>query len=271
MNNLGYTKNLFILPFDHRGTFEKAGFSAKGETGKDISSIKQIIYEAFKKSLDTVENGAILVDEQYGDAILKDAKEKGYTILLTIEKSGEEDFVFEYSEDFRSHIQKYEPNFAKVLIKVENGISDLTKNNLKKLSDFCHLENIKLMVEIVSNGNLDLILKTISELQNVKVEPDVWKIEGMENELDYSQIVEEARRNGRDKVSIVILGRGESKELVEKWIKTGSKTPGVIGFAIGRTVFWEPLMQFKDGKITREEAVNKISENYIYFYNLFNS
>lgn len=261
--NLGYTKNLFILPFDHRSTFEKAGFD-------DISQVKQIIYEAFKKSLDTVENAAILVDEQYGDAILKDAKQNGYTTLLTIEKSGQENFVFEYGEDFEAHIEKYAPDFAKVLIKVNLGLSDLTKNNLKKLSDYCHSHDLKFLCEIVSGGNSDLILKTISELQNFGVEPDVWKVEGMEDELDYSQIVEEAKRLGRDNVSIVILGRGESREMVEKWIKTGSKTPGVIGFAIGRTIFWEPLMEFKDGKITREEAIDQISKNYIYFYGVFN-
>lgn len=262
--NLGYTEKLFILPFDHRGTFEKAGF-------KDISAQKQIIYEAFKKSLEEVKNAAILVDEEYGDSILKDAKQNGYTTLLTIEKSGEEDFVFEYGEDFRTHIQKYEPNFAKVLIKVKDGISELTKNNLKKLSDFCHLENVKLMVEIVANGNLDIILKTISELQNAKIEPDVWKIEGTQEELDYRQIVEAARMNGRDEVSVVILGRGESRETVEEWIKTGSKIKGIIGFAIGRTIFWEPLIMLRDGKITREEAVDQISKNYISFYNLFNN
>lgn len=263
ITNLGYTKKLFILPFDHRNTFEKAGF-------EDISDQKQIIYEAFKKSVDTVENGAILVDEQYGDEILKDAKQNGYTILLTVEKSGQEDFIFEYGEDFASHIEKYNPDFTKVLIKVQNGLSDLTKNNLKKVNDYCRSHNLKFLLEIVSGGNLDLILKTISELQLAEIEPDVWKVEGMENEFAYEQIVQEARRNGRDNVSIVILGRGENKELVEKWIKTGSKTQGVIGFAIGRTIFLEPLSQFKDGKITREEAVSKISGNYIYFYNLFN-
>ena len=264
INNLGYAKNLFILPFDHRSTFEKAGF-------KDIASLKQIIYEAFEKSLSTVQNAAILVDEEYGDAILKDAKGKGYTVLLTIEKSGQDDFIFEYGNDFVSHIQKYEPDFAKVLIKVANSPSDLTKNNLKRINDYCHSKDIKFLVEIVSGGNLDLILKTIVELQNFGVEPDVWKIEGMENKSEYEQIVEKVKRNGRENVSVVILGRGENLELVEKWIKTGSKIPGIIGFAIGRTIFWEPLTEFKNGKITREEAILQISKNYIYFYNLFNT
>jgi len=264
MNNLGYTNNLFILAFDHISTFHEAGF-------KDISSLKQIIYEAFKRSLSVVENGAILIDEQYGDAILKDAKENGYTIVLRLEKSGQEDFVFEYGEDFAAHIEKYNPDFAKVVLKIKNGLSVLTKNNLKKLSDYCHVNGYKFLLEILAEGQLELILKTISELQNSGIEVDVWKVEGMQNESSYEKIVSEAKKDGRENVSIVILGRGENRALVEKWLKTGSKISGVIGFAVGRTIFWESLLEFTNGNISREQAVEQISENYKYFYEIFNS
>lgn len=264
MQNLGYTKPLFILAFDHRSTLEKTGF-------QNIPQLKQIIYEAFKKSIGIIppESAAILVDEQYGNLILKDAQQNSYNTVITIEKSGQEDFLFEYGEEFGQHIEKYNPQFAKVNFKIKNEISDLSKNNLRKLSDYCHSHSVKFLLELISGGNVNLILKTIVELQDFGIEPDVWKIEGMEDDLDYQSIIEEIKKDGRDNVSMVILGRGESKELVEKWIKTGSKMLGIIGFAIGRTIFWEPLNMFRDAKITREEAVNKISENYKYFYNLF--
>ncbi len=264
VQNLGYTKPLFILAFDHRASLEKEGF-------KDIPALKQIIYEGFKKSLNVVQNAALLVDEQYGDLILKDAKSKGYTILIPIEKAGREDFVFEYGDDFVSHIQKYSPDFAKVVIDIKNGMNDETKANLKKLNEYCHSTGLKFMLELISGGNVSLILKTIVELQDFGVEPDVWKVEGMENDLDYLSIIQEAKRNGRENVNLVILGRGESKELVEKWIKAGSKIKGIIGFAIGRTIFLEALTQFNNGKISREEAVEQISANYIHFYEIFNS
>ncbi len=271
--SIGYTKDLFILPFDHRSTFEKAGFSAKGGPAsgwKDIAGLKLLIYEAFKKSQSTIgEGAAILVDEKYGEKILLDAKENGITTLLTIEKSGREDFEFEYEKEFAEHIIKFSPTFAKVLIKVRNGITDLTKENLKKLNSFCFGNGIKLLIEIVSDGNLDLILKSIADLQDFSVEPDVWKVEGMDKREDLEKIVDLARRDGRNEVSIVILGRGEGKERVSNWIKVGAGVPGVIGFAVGRTVFWDPISEFNSEKINREEAIEKISENYIYFYNLF--
>ncbi len=262
MNNLGYTKPLFILAFDHRASLEKDGL-------KDIPSLKQIIYEAFEKSLSTVQNAALLVDEEYGDPILKDAKSKGYKILVPIEKAGREDFIFEYGDEFVSHIQKYSPDFAKVVISIKNGVSDETKTNLKKLNEYCHSVDLKFVLEVVSGGDVNLILKTIVELQNFGVEPDVWKVEGMDNVLDYQSIIQEAKKDGRDNVSIVILGGGEEKEVVEKWIRTGSKLPGIIGFAIGRTIFLKPLLDFTNDKIEREEAVEQISANYINFYKLF--
>lgn len=264
--NLGYTKPLFMLAFDHQSTFEKAGVD-------NISELKQIIYEGFKRSLGVVQNAAILIDEKYGDEILKDAKKNGHTVAIKIEKSGQEGFIFEYGEDFASHIGKYNPDFAKVVVKVasreQNDVSDLTKNNLKKLSDYCHSHEVKFLLELISDSNVNLILKTIVELQDVAVEPDVWKIEGMESDLDYLSIVQEARKNGRDNVSIVILGRGEDKETVEGWIKASSKIPGIIGFAIGRTIFWRPVIEFNSAKITKERAIEQISQNYIHFYKLF--
>ena len=94
-------------------------------------------------------------------------------------------------------------------------------------------------------------------------------MEGMGKEEDYRVFAERARIDGRDNVGIVILGRGAEQEVVEKWITAGAKIEGVIGFAVGRTVFWDPLVLFKDGKISRDEAVDQISKNFQHFYNLF--
>ncbi len=187
MNNLGYDKPLFILPFDHRNTFEKASFSKE-----EIISSKEIIYAGFQKAL---LNGvpkdlsAILVDEEFGDKVLKDAKEKGFTILLTTEKSGGEEFDFEY-EDFEDHIKKYAPACGKALIKVKIGQTSYGQEKLKKLSVFCHDNGYKFLLEIVSGGDKNLILETIRNLQDFAVEVDVWKLEGMEKEEENGALIE---------------------------------------------------------------------------------
>jgi myo-inositol catabolism protein IolC len=101
------------------------------------------------------------------------------------------------------------------------------------------------------------------------VEPDIWKLEGMETEKEYQDIVAQAQNEGRQDVKIVILGRGETQENVEKWIKIGAKVKGIIGFAIGRTIFRNPLTEYINGKIEKNQAIEIISNNFLHFYNLF--
>lgn len=261
MSDLGYTKNLFILPFDHRGSFEK---EFEKET---IASLKYIIYEAFKKAVsETIpkENAAILVDEEYGDAVLRDAKNQGYTIILTTEKSGEKEFAFEYGNEFGKHIEKYQPAFVKALIRYTPNAN---WDKLKFLSDYCRNNNYKFLLEVLLNSQNALL--AIDDLHKKGIEPDVWKLEGMETTKDYENVVEKIQEENRQDVGLVILGRGENEDVVKKWLETGATVKGVIGFAVGRTIFFEPLKKFRDGKINNEQTIEMIKEKFVYFYNIF--
>jgi 5-dehydro-2-deoxygluconokinase len=114
-----------------------------------------------------------------------------------------------------------------------------------------------------------MMVEAIHELQDAGVEPDVWKVEGLDLSLDCEKIVAAARRNGRDNVSCIVLGRGESDEKVREWLTTAATVPGFIGFAVGRTDFWDPLVAWRDGKVTREEAVAQIATRYREFVDVF--
>jgi len=299
MNNLGYDKLLFILPFDHRSSFEKGMFGVEegnltSEIIERIKEEKQIIYEGFVKAISekiSKELAGILVDEQFGKEIIKNAVENGYLTLLPTEKSGQKEFAFEYG-DFGQHIKNLNPTFAKALVRFnpqdEVDSKQRQTNMLKRLSDFCHENGYKFLVEILieaSNSQLlnvnqdkekfdkelrpELAAQIIEEFQDSGVEPDVWKMEGAEKEDHYRLMVEKARRGGRKNVGIIVLGRGAKREQVEKWITTGAKVNGVIGMAVGRTVFWDPLILYRDGKASREQTANQISKNFQYFYDLF--
>jgi 5-dehydro-2-deoxygluconokinase len=111
--------------------------------------------------------------------------------------------------------------------------------------------------------------ETIEELQNAGVEPDVWKVEGLDRREDCEAIVRSARRNGRDHVGCIILGRGEDDRKVREWLKTASGVPGFIGFAVGRTTFWNPLVDWRAKRIKREDAVNRIARRYREFVDTF--
>ncbi|MFH1186615.1 MAG: DUF2090 domain-containing protein [Candidatus Levyibacteriota bacterium] len=294
----GYTKNLFILPFDHRGSFVKKLLGKEGSlTPEDkdyIISQKKIIYQAFKKAIKEKvpkENAAILIDEEFGDEILKDASLNGINIILTVEKSGQKEFTFEY-DDFENHIEKYNPSFVKVLIRYNPDDDNLSKKRqqekLKKLSDYCAGKNNKFLLEVLVIATKEQLLKAngskkeyinsqrpflaaraIEELQNSGIEPDVWKLEGTESRTGYEEIVKIATREKRDQVGVIVLGGGQEREEVERWIKIAREVKGIIGFAVGRTIFWQPLLDLKSGKITKEETIHKISENFTYFTNIF--
>jgi len=296
----GYQKPLYILPFDHRGSFETGMFGWKGALNADqtaqIAAAKQVIYDGFQQAIAQgapKEKGGILVDEQFGAAILHDAAEKGLTFACPAEKSGQEEFDFEYGEDFAKHIEAIHPTFCKVLVRYNpEGDEKLNREQagrLNRLSDYLHAANRSLyMFELLvpaEKAQLEkvkgdkkaydrelrpqLMIDTIKELQNAGVEPDVWKIEGLDRREDCVKIVETAQVGGRGSVGCIILGRGEDDRKVREWLATAASVPGFIGFAVGRTDFWDPLVAWRDKKTSRETAVDTIASRYLEFVNLF--
>ena len=114
-----------------------------------------------------------------------------------------------------------------------------------------------------------LMVQAIHELQDAGVEPDIWKIEGLDRGEDCEKMVAAARRNGRGKVGCIILGRGENEDKVREWLTTAAAVPGFIGFAVGRTDFWDPLVDWRSGKETRNAAVARIASHYREFVDIF--
>src|SRR5215471_4130594 len=300
MTTLGFNRPLYLLPFDHRGTFQTKMFGWSGtlrpEQTAEIAAAKQVIYDAFRAALAAgvpKEKAGILVDEQFGAAILHDAAAQGFTTACPAEKSGQEEFDFEYGEDFAKHIEAFHPTFCKVLVRYNpEGDRDLNKRQagrLKQLSDYLHRKNRSLFMfellvppEKVQLARLNgdkraydiqlrpkLMVQAIEQLQEAQVEPDVWKIEGLDRREDCTKIVAAARRGGRDHIGCIILGRGEDDQKVREWLSTASTVPGFIGFAVGRTSFWDPLVAWRAKKIARAEAVNDIVRRYREFVDIF--
>jgi myo-inositol catabolism protein IolC len=298
----GFDKPLYIQPFDHRGSFETGMFGWKGtltaEQTAQIATAKQVIYDGFKAAVAAgvpKEKAGILVDEQFGAAILRDAGDQGYITACPAEKSGQEEFDFEYGDDFVQHIEAFHPTFCKVLVRY-NPESDQELNRrqsarLRHLSEYLQGEGRSLfMFELLvppEKTQLDqlkgdkkaydlkvrpgLMVQVIQQLQDAHVEPDVWKVEGLDRREDCERVVAVARRGGRDRVGCIVLGRGESDKKVGEWLTVAAGVPGFIGFAVGRTDFWEPLVSWRDKKITREAAVTEIARHYREFVNLFES
>jgi 5-dehydro-2-deoxygluconokinase len=297
---IGFDKPLYILPFDHRGSFQTKMFGWKGtltsEQTAQIAGTKQVIYDGFRAAVAAgvqKEKAGILVDEQFGAEILHDAAKQGYSTSCPAEKSGQDEFDFEYGEDFAKHIEAFHPTFCKVLVRY-NPEGDKVLNQrqaarLKRLADYVHSKGkCMFMFELLvpaEKAQMDrvkgdkkaydldirpgLMVQAIQQLQDAGVEADVWKIEGLDRSDDCKKIVAIARRNRRDKVGCIVLGRGEDDRKVHEWLATAAPVPGFIGFAVGRTTFWDPLMDWRDKKTTREAAVAEISRRYREWADIF--
>ena len=298
---LGYDGKLYILAFDHRGSFQKKMFGIEGapneEQTRTISDAKRLIFEGFRKAVaeGAPKDGAgILVDEQFGADLVREAEKEGFIFAMPVEKSGQNEFDFEYGDDFGKHIEDFNPNFSKVLVRYnpegDQGMNERQTARLKKLSDWLHANNRKFLFELLVpgepaqlesvGGDEDrydkevrpaLMVRVIKELQDAGVEPDIWKIEGIDAREDCERISEQVRSGGRDDVVCVVLGRGANDAAVEHWLKTGAGVPGYVGFAIGRTIWWDSLKGFLSGDVEREEAADQIAKKYRHFIDVYGS
>ena len=296
----GYDRPLYVQPFDHRGSFETKMFGwhsplSDAQTA-EIATAKRVIYDGFLAALAggvPKEKAAILVDEQFGAAILRDATSKSIVTACPAEKSGQPEFTFEYGEDFARHIEAFDPTFCKVLVRYNpEGDGALNKRQaagLKRLSDFLGSRGrSRFMFELLvppEKMQLDrlagdkraydlqlrprLVVEAIRELQDRGVEPDIWKLEGLDRREDCERVVAAARSGGRHAVGCIVLGRGEDDRKVREWLETAAAVPGYIGFAIGRTVFWDPLTAWRSKQVTREATVAEIARRYREFVDLF--
>ena len=290
--SLGYNRPLYLLPFDHRLSYVIDMFKFTPPLTTDdhdaVVDSKQVIYDGFRQALGSgvpMSRAGILVDEEFGAGILRDATRNGYVTALSTEKSGSDEFEFEYGDSFAEHIEAFGPTFAKVLVRY-NPEDDAAINRrqtlrLKQLSNYCLGAGQLFMFELLvpaTKAQLDrvqgdknaydveirpqLMLETIHTLQDAGVEPDIWKIEGLDRREDCERVVEAARRGGRPEVGCIVLGRGADEQKVVGWLETAASVPGFIGFAVGRTTFWDAVADYEAKRATRQEAASRIAERF---------
>lgn len=285
-------QRLYILSFDHRGSFKKGLMGITGEpTGQErerISKLKALIYDGFQRA---VADGAprsscgVLVDEEFGADIARSVQAAGLTLAMPIERSGQDEFDFEFGEQFPEHIEAFDPDFAKVLVRYNpDGDADLNRRQRERLallSEWLHVHDRKFLLELLvpaTAAQLDqvagdkdaydrdlraaLVVRTLAELQGAGVEPDIWKIEGLEARADCERVVEQAQASGRKDVRCVVLGRGADLDRVAHWLKVAAPVAGYVGLAIGRTIWLEALSEHVAGRLERDAAITQIAANY---------
>ena len=297
---LGYDGKLYVLAFDHRGSFQKKMFGIQGdptpEETETIADAKRLIFEGMVAA---VSRGAapgatgVLVDEEFGSDIPFRAHADGLKLAMPVEKSGQPEFDFEYGDDFAAHIEKFPVDFSKVLVRYNpDDDADMNKvqlERLKVLADWLHANDRKFLFELLVpategqlasvDGDTDrydaelrpaFMREAIKAIQDGGVEVDIWKIEGVDEREDAEMLAEQTRSGeGREGVVCVLLGRGASTEKVEHWLRQAAPVEGFIGFAIGRSIWWDALKAFLAGDLGREAAASQIAEHYLHFVRVY--
>jgi len=297
---LGYDGKLYILAFDHRGSFQKKMFGIQGdptpEETETIADAKRLIFEgmelAVQRGVDAAATG-VLVDEQFGSDIPKRAKEDGLQLAMPVEKSGQDEFDFQYGADFGKHIDEFDVHHSKVLVRYnpdgDAAMNERQLGRLKELADWLHANDRKFLFELLVpaeqaqldsvGGDTDrydaelrpaLMKRAIQEIQDYGIEVDIWKIEGVDAREDAEMLAEQTRTGaGREGVVCVLLGRGASDDKVDHWLRQAAPVEGFVGFAIGRSIWWDALKGFLDGSLDRPAAAEKVADNYLRFVKVY--
>jgi 5-dehydro-2-deoxygluconokinase len=298
---LGYDGKLYILAFDHRGSFQKKMFGIEGDPTAEqtatIADAKHLIFEGMIKAVETGslpgDEIGVLVDEQFGDDVPAEAKARGLKLAMPVEKSGQDTFDFEYGEDFADHILAFDPDFSKVLVRYNpDGDADANRTQLeklKRLADWLHANDRLFLFELLVpaepaqleqvGGDADrydaelrpeLMRLAIQEIQEFGIEVDIWKIEGVDERSDCEMLAKQTREGeGRENVVCVVLGRGASDAKVDQWLTAAAPVDGFVGFAIGRSIWWDALKGFLDGSVQREDATQQVADNYLRFIKVY--
>jgi myo-inositol catabolism protein IolC len=296
---VGYSKPLYLLAFDHRGSFERDLFDASQPISEQVRTgivdAKEVIYEGFVEATGRGvphDAAGILVDEQYGASVARQARRAGNVLAMPVEKSGQPEFDFERGEEFGRHIEDFDPTFAKVLVRYNpQGDAELNRRQTERLAGlgaWLHDRDRKFLFELLVPATSeqldrvgsdqrrydreirpDLVVQVIHAMQEGGVEPDIWKIEGLDSAGDCTRVVAEARKGGRDGVCCIVLGRGADEAQVIEWLHVAARVPGFDGFAVGRTLWEGPLREYVTGKTNRSAAVQAIADRYLETVNGF--
>ncbi|MDA8021067.1 MAG: DUF2090 domain-containing protein [Thermoanaerobaculia bacterium] len=296
MKSVGYDRQLYIQPFDHRGSFTKGFFGLQGppeiaighDQHSQVADAKTLVYRGLLRAIEKgvpAEMVGILIDTQFGSHIIADAKSKGIPVAVCLEKSGQPVFDFEYGAAWQDHVRFVRPDILKVLVRHHPHFDEAGRieqmTRLKQISDFVHAsDEFYFMFELLVPASTDedkamgarydverrpgLMIEAIREIQNFGIEPDIWKIEGLDREEDARAVAATTQADGRDAVGNILLGRGSDRDSVHKWLRVAAPLEGYIGFAVGRTNFKTPLQEYLASPSAQaaEQAIEQIADNY---------
>ena len=268
--------NLYILAFDHRKVLRDL-FPGKDE--KQYSELKLLTLDALSQVASEIPgNFGYLVDEEYGSQAALETKARGLTLAMPVEASRTPEMVLQYGDDFPKHIEKFKPDVVKTLIFHSSSDDPERKERqihlLKRIQDWCQDNQYDYMVEIIINqseistrsriletGLFPELRLTMAELSGAGIAPEIWKIEGLDSE-DHTKQIGELKIFEEFNAKLIVLGSGASLVDVRTWVGNAAKAPNYTGFAVGRSVWQEPIGKYLNSMINAQEMITQVARNF---------
>ena len=286
---------LLILAMDHRASFGRSLFGVRNDRpdpGQQaaMQAAKQLIYAGLARARGRLPGGraGVLVDERFGQAVIDQARSDGTILAVPVERSGRDWFELEWGQDWLEHVGSIRPGFAKVLVRDNPAFPAPQREQqlglLRQVSDALARLGVPLLYELLvpaTSGQLagarrtpdaydrdlrpDLVIGVIADNQAAGVEPAIWKVEGLETAEAARAVVAQMRSGGRDGVRAIVLGRDAPADRLDHWLAVAAPVDGFVGFAIGRSIWEDPISDHNQGRASEEQTISRIAERYLDF------
>ena len=268
---------VYMLATDHRWQWEE-WCDARSIPRTRIPEVKRLAYDGFlraRQQSQTVRDfGALLVDEQYGAAVLADAQKAGVSVGTPAEKAG----AFPLAWSTEPFSRALTGAFVKVLVRHRSdddpAATAAQREKLEALQAWCRGAGKPLVLEILvarrdeeeedefeAVGRPAMIAGFIADSYRRGLAPEFWKIEGTlsadgARTIDAAIAADPAGRQ-------IILGKAADLATIDHWFAAAAASRTAVGFAIGRSVFWEPSAAFLTGARTADAAAAGIADTYL--------
>jgi myo-inositol catabolism protein IolC len=265
----------FIFAFDHRNSFRAVLKAVVGDSSHErVVAAKEVLFDGFRlaarEGLPTP-GPAVLIDEEYASQFARPARDLGVRVIGAVERSGQEELQLEYGSAYLEHVDAINPDGVKVLLRWDpDGDAALNGRQgelLAEVSASIMTLGIPLIVEFLtppdpsSTKRTDTMVRAIEQILAAGAEPAMWKVEGLDT-TEGCQAVAEAISVGGRPATAIVLGRGVTLGTAVGWLEAAAPVARFNGFAIGKTVWQEPLVAVLRGKRSRTEGVADIARRY---------
>jgi myo-inositol catabolism protein IolC len=281
---------------DHRAVmrqiFGRPDESAAAQTAR-FEAGKSLIFRALGQALDAgvmePKHTGVLVDEMYGSRVARAVPGRGCLLFMPVEVSRPAfdgtapELEFEHGDAFGDHLAAFPVDGVKVLVVHNPSMPPDRRGRqaarCRQAMNWAREHSLPFMLELLTpptpeqlrraggtrkqfdaSMHADLVAGAIQDLRQAGVEPDIWKLEPLPAVADYQAIAGLCRAGGRTAVTCLLLGGGADIDLVEHWLADIRRVEGFSGFAIGRSLWKEPLTAYYAGAAMEEKTVKAIAE-----------